>query len=950
MKKGFVVVIFLFYVTCINIQAQTSNSTYEIGTWRGFSTAAVTYTFDDQCPKQFTVAVPLLEKYGFKATFYPTISQGTDWVNLRKLVNNGHEIGSHAMTHTSLKGLSNEEAELKNSKTEIEKQIPENRCLTIAYPYCDVGTESLVSKYYIAGRACQGQIETKKPSLFNISSIALGNETSLNSVKTINAKVNEAITTKGWCVFLIHGIDDDGGYSPLASSVLDSNFAYVKENEGTFWVSTFSNVVKYIKERDAATVHEISVQDQSIKLSVTDNLADSIYNFPLTIRRILPSRWSSASVVQNGVHVKSSIVTVGSTSYVMFDAIPDNGEIVISPENAAANSIVSKYGALRRVGSKIVGASGNPVQVAGLSLYWSIWGGEKFYNSNVVTKVATSWNATLIRAAIAVEFTGGYLENPMQQLAYAKAVVDAAIANGIYVLVDWHDHNANLHIPQAKEFFSAMSETYRNTPNVIWEIWNEPDNENGTGADGIDSWDDIKNYADSIIPVIRKNSSNLIVCGTPNWSSDPASAANKPLSDINVAYTLHFYSGTHGASVKANAETALSKGVAVFISEFGTVNTTNIKTDTTLFLDEAKSWLDWADAKGLSWANWSLSDIPEACSELISSASSSGSWSDSDLSRSGKWVRDRLLARSTGESSDSAKIYTFVNGSGSITVSPNVKIVKKGTEATFTAMAAEGWEFKSWSDGSASTNNPLTLKIDENTSLVAIFVPDASTNMVKSGDFSDKSQWNFWVDEKDNAATISYTDEQANVVITKADTINWKIQLSQTGFVLDSGLTLVLTFDAWSSTERKLFAGLSSAVTYHYQGGGEVLLSDKKKTFTIEMTPDSSTNAGILSFSCGNSILPVYIDNVIMVKKYSSAVKMTNARYNTFASIKQIGDFLYWTPVSTNDKVILTDISGRIISPETKGNSISLAKCSRGMYLLVVTDGIKKQVFQILRK
>jgi Cellulase (glycosyl hydrolase family 5)/Polysaccharide deacetylase/Divergent InlB B-repeat domain len=948
--KSMVVLVCLFLNGFISSgYAKISSSAYEIGTWQGFCTAALTYTFDDLCPNQVPIAVPLLDKYGIKATFYPVINQNPDWVALKKLAANGHEIGSHTMTHTDLKGAASQEDELKNSKAEIEKQIPDSKCITIAYPYCNAGTESLVSKYYVAARGCSGQIESKTPSFLNISSIAVGSETQFTTAQSLKTKINEAITSKGWCTFLIHGIDNDGGYSPLSSAVLDSALNYVSENKDVLWVSTFNNISRYIKERDAAEVQEKSVQDESITLSLTDALADSIYNYPITIRRVLPAGWNSALVTQKGSQLTSSIVTIGTTKYVMFDAVPDNGDITISAQKTPSNSIVAKYGALKRQGSNIVGSNGEAAQVAGPSLYWSIWGGEKFYNSAVVTKVATSWNATLIRAAIAVEFSGGYLEKPDAQIAYAKAVVDAAIENGIYVLVDWHDHNANLHIPQAKAFFSEMSQKYKNTPNIIWEIWNEPDNENGTGAGNADTWKDIKNYADSIIPVIRKNSSNLIVCGTPNWSSDPASAANDPLSDNNVAYTLHFYSGTHGAAVRANAETAMSKGVAVFITEFGTINTTTIKTDTTLFLDEAKTWLDWADAKGLSWANWSLSNIPEACSELVPNASVNGTWTDADLTRSGKWFRDRLLSRSSLVSSDSAKVFVFTEGNGSVAVSPNVKMVKKGASITLTATPEQGWEFKSWSDGVTSTQNPVTLTVDQNISIVANFAPGSGTNMVKGGDFSNKTLWSSWVDDSKNTATISFESEQANILITKSDTINWEIQVFQGSLQLDSGVSLILTFDAWSTAERKLSAGLSTAVTYHYQGGGEVVLTDKKKTYSITMTPDSTTKDGVVSFSCGNSLLPVYIDNVSLVRKSGSSIKISKKHSDGIISFKCAGNRIFWTPISRNSTVMLSDLSGRVIVPETVSNPISLTKLSAGMYLFVIRDGAKKHVFQIMR-
>ncbi len=948
MKKGMIIT--TLFICLATHKNYSQSSQYEIGTWQGFSDAAVTYTFDDLCPKQIPVAVPLLDKNDLKATFYPIINTNPSWIDLRKLAANGHEIGSHTVTHpTTIKGIATEEDELKNSKEEIEKQIPDNKCITIAYPYCIAGTESLVSRFYIAGRCCQGQIESKSPDFYNISSIAVGSETSIKSGLNLNSKVNEAASAKGWCVFLVHGIDNDGGYSPIASSALDSNFTYLNDNKNKFWVSSFSNVVRYIKERNAATIQEISTQEKSISIKVTDNLADSIYNFPLTVRRVLPSGWNSASVIQNGSPVPSSIVTVGSTKYIMFDVTPDNGDITISSEAAPSSSFVLKNGALKRMGSKIVGTHGNPVQAAGLSFYWSIWGGEKFYNDAVVSSVASSWNATLIRAAIAVENPNGYLVKPAQQLSYAKAVTDAAIKNGIYVLVDWHDHNANLHIPQAKEFFSEMAQTYKNTPNVIWEIWNEPDNENGSDSSGADTWDDIRSYADSIIPVIRQSSSNLIVVGTPNWSSDPASFASKPLNDPNVAYTLHFYSGSHGASVRSNAETAMSKGAALFITEFGTINTLNVHTDTTLYLKEADTWLDWADSRGLSWANWSLSSIPEACSVLKPGASTAGGWSDSSLTSSGKWLRDRLLARPSGQSTDSVTMYIFTEGSGSVTTAPKANRVKKGTSVLFTAIPTTGWEFKSWSDGSASTENPLSLTLNQNISLTAIFVPGAGTNMVRSGDFSDPSEWNSWVDNVTNAGKVTFTNQQANVTITKADTVNWKIQVSQAGIKLDSGVTVVLTFDAWSSGERKLFAGLSTATTYHYQGGDEVILSAEKTKFTIVMTPDSSTADGVVQFCCGASLLPVYIDNVNLVKKNGSlAVKHYDYKKSA-VTFNRVKDRIYWTALSSNTRVMLMNVNGRILMDETKSNPVMLTNTPKGFYLFVVKDKEHRQVFKIVK-
>jgi endoglucanase len=90
-----------------------------------------------------------------------------------------------------------------------------------------------------------------------------------------------------------------------------------------------------------------------------------------------------------------------------------------------------------------------------MSFFWSQWIG-KYYNPSVVNWLRDDWRCTIVRAAMAVG-SGGYLENPEQEKKKVVAVVDAAIAAGIYVIIDWHDHKAQENTARAQEFFSEMA-------------------------------------------------------------------------------------------------------------------------------------------------------------------------------------------------------------------------------------------------------------------------------------------------------------------------------------------------------------------------------------------------------------------------------------------------------------------------------------------------------------
>jgi len=317
------------------------------------------------------------------------------------------------------------------------------------------------------------------------------------------------------------------------------------------------------------------------------------------------------------------------------DLAEESEALGIAPSVSSAVAPVTQYGDLKVVGNQIQSKLTNTqVQLRGMSLFWSQWGGS-FWNAAAVNSTVDNWGATVVRAAMGVE-SGGYLTNPAAEKARVKAVVDAAIAKGIYVIIDWHDHNATVHTQEAKAFFTEMAQTYGSKDNVIFEIYNEPDGE---------SWSQIKTYAQEVIGAIRATGSdNLIVVGTPTWSQDVDQAANSPITGFsNIAYTLHFYAGTHKQSLRDKATYALSKGIPLFVTEFGTCDASG---NGNLDLAESQTWINFLNANKLSWANWSLFDKNETASALVPGASTTGNWPDTSLTASGKWVKQKLLEAS----------------------------------------------------------------------------------------------------------------------------------------------------------------------------------------------------------------------------------------------------------------------------------------------------------------
>jgi len=308
---------------------------YEIGTWEGFRPAAISYTFDDNLTNQYYTAVPMFHQAGFKITLFTIIDYWTafTWSMAQTAASYGDEIGSHTVTHTSLDTVSAQQLtnELANSQSTINSHITNESCVTLAYPNCAVPNENVVAQYYIAARGCSGQlVPSTPPDFMNISSFILGNTGSYTNGANINSLADSAVTNNAWCVYLTHAIDGDNGYSPLSSAALQASVIYMSTNQGTFWVETFGNVVRYIKERNASSVAETANTGGSITVQVTNSLENSIYNYPITIRRPMPANWPAIAISQNGQPITAQLVTVNSTNYVMFDAVPNGGDVVLT--------------------------------------------------------------------------------------------------------------------------------------------------------------------------------------------------------------------------------------------------------------------------------------------------------------------------------------------------------------------------------------------------------------------------------------------------------------------------------------------------------------------------------------------------------------------------------------------------------------------------------------------
>ncbi len=299
---------------------------------------------------------------------------------------------------------------------------------------------------------------------------------------------------------------------------------------------------------------------------------------------------------------------------------------------------VERHGALHVEEAQLRDEGGEPVQLRGVSSMWLNWEDDGYAEDPTALRwMRNSWGLTVVRASMGVEPDGAYLADPTRARQQVETIVGNAIEAGVYVIIDWHDHNAHDHQDEAVAFFGEMAMAYGDTPNVIYEPYNEPLQV---------SWSNvIKPYHEAVVAAIREvDPDNVIILGTPNWSQHVQHAADDPVEGDNLMYTLHFYACTHGAQLRQRAEVALELGAALFVTEWGATHADG-GLDGVVCLDEAAAWHDWMNLHHIGWAAWKLDDcaVDSSCL-LVPGAPREGGWSREHLRGHGPFVRARMQA------------------------------------------------------------------------------------------------------------------------------------------------------------------------------------------------------------------------------------------------------------------------------------------------------------------
>ena len=580
---------------------------------------------------------------------------------------------------------------------------------------------------------------------------------------------------------------------------------------------------------------------------------------------------------------------------------------------------VSFYGEMQVNGNCIYGERTNtPVQVKGISLFWSIWGGEKFWNCGAVNTLVDEWDIELIRAPMSVENNNGwdfgYLhENgKTKQIAFMETVVETAIARDIYVIVDYHSHYADQNIETAIEFFSYMAEKYGHYDNVIFEIYNEPI---------LPDWPAIKAYAEAVIEAIREYSDNLVVVGTESYSTRVDNASLSPIDDPNTAYVFHFYAN-HQEELREKVRTALNNGSALFASEWGNIFVAGENEGLTNeeSFENSDTWHALMDEYYISSANWCvyIDDFENASGLFYDENGFNGNvsytgenWTDqSIISPSGMYVYNMLKQQAADAPWRLAEqeVYTidYHLGGGINSANPTLYPYNLDEDIMLDEATKEGYLFEGWYNNAEFTGDPMNeipAGSSGNISLHAKWTEAAVIELLDNSDFSlGTYNWIHW-SENDSVAV-----EDGQIIIRELTDNSgqlWTYGFHNTNyFTLKEGYRYTLHWRA------KRESGEIKFEVAQYEPSLNVFFSDtpdmngdwQENTITYDHTTETVYGVGFSVF-VGGYTPDVSFDYISLTEseiveidsvEVTFQVDMQNERISS--GVYLIGSFCNWTP------------------------------------------------------
>ena len=384
-NKSLVALLLLALMLCqfavLASASDTDTVNAEIDLAYGGAAGIVSMTFDDGYYETAVLLNELFEKYDLKGTLmiigensssgktgYLSQSSGRDIFAAGRL-----EPQSHSMSHVRLTAgdvpTATEsqvyEYEMVKSKEVIESLYPGYDILTFGIPHGTMGPNAtaVAQKHYFASRTNVAGVQSLdpgfttaygswaamySPATYRLRSIQ-GSYTDDQQWELVKSDIDKA--ANGWYIPLTHRVGDVDG-TDMSYKVADKMFSYIASlrDEGKVWVSTYSEAVKYVRERQNTTLVAKKVGDNiSLTATLAETTADGltlnkdVFDYPLTVKVEVESDCDTVYYLDGCTQKSATAFTEGGRRYVRVEIVPNGEELTLYSQEQSEDTYPHDY-------------------------------------------------------------------------------------------------------------------------------------------------------------------------------------------------------------------------------------------------------------------------------------------------------------------------------------------------------------------------------------------------------------------------------------------------------------------------------------------------------------------------------------------------------------------------------------------------------------------------------
>lgn len=319
--------------------------------WSQDKLAAFSLTIDDNHVKDHAFWYEMADLYGWRWTWFVIANQigwahHDHWGHWQEALDKGHDIQSHTYSHLC-DALFYTYREYRQSQAVINQNLDGAKVVTMAYPFgvnsnkfgspcVALNTERTANsrdeaaKHFLAVRDVYGALSHPgRIDFLKVPSVSAARNffdasrpwAYFDSVFDANSS-----NYRTWYSAHYHGLYNDAQKDDVREVL-----AHVKAKEADVWVGTFTEVAKYAQQYASAEFSGIQTTANSVRFELKDEMNDDWFDQPLTVKVRLPDGWSgSVSATQAGGGLSVSTVQHNGASYVLVEAVPDRGVVLVN--------------------------------------------------------------------------------------------------------------------------------------------------------------------------------------------------------------------------------------------------------------------------------------------------------------------------------------------------------------------------------------------------------------------------------------------------------------------------------------------------------------------------------------------------------------------------------------------------------------------------------------------